>query len=548
MQFRNLGRFQTGGTGSNMQLSIPVPKTPDGRVYRYSPNENAEPRHFVLGNPVAEFQPSEAARQRMKIEPRTKQTVCPYSGVIAAADEFAHPEDIKAAREIVQHAAAKDVEAELSRMFEGFNSRQSRNSFIRLTAKVENTYRPKPRFSRRDLMRDMVCDHCSRDYGVFAIGLFCPDCGAPNLRLHFAREIALVDEQIALAEGLGEAQEELAYRLLGNAHEDVLTAFEATLKTIYLYGMAQRPEGAEPFKPVKNDFQNIERGKARFGELGLDPFGELASDELDILGLNIQKRHVIGHNLGIMDAQFARLAEDAKIGETVTLVGTDIRTFGAISQKVIDHLDAWLAGSVSPFIGSNPILLPPMPSKTEAAPDDETAQLQKLEVNLSPLARRIGLWLAKENTDGTKRIIGGDDIRAAFPDSSEEQVGEGIAELKLEGYIETKSLLSGLPYVSATVDLFATFDPIAVQADPAADSLIVIEKILSMPDAGAVPALHQQFDWPHRRFNPALMLVLALFDSRRVSRQLDSTYPAMHFIMTAEDRVSLKRHLDKFRR
>ena len=41
-------------------------------------------------------------------------------------------------------------------------------------------------------------------------------------------------EQVELASKLAVEQSELAYRLLGNAHEDVLTAFEATLKTVYL--------------------------------------------------------------------------------------------------------------------------------------------------------------------------------------------------------------------------------------------------------------------------------------------------------------------------
>lgn len=61
---------------------------------------------------------------------------------------------------------------------------------------------------------------------MFAIALFCPDCGAPNLALHFARETELVGQQVDLAES--QDRQELAYRLLGNAHEDVLTAFEAT--------------------------------------------------------------------------------------------------------------------------------------------------------------------------------------------------------------------------------------------------------------------------------------------------------------------------------
>jgi len=34
---------------------IPAPKTSDGRVYRYSPNVDAHPRHFVLDDRVAGF-------------------------------------------------------------------------------------------------------------------------------------------------------------------------------------------------------------------------------------------------------------------------------------------------------------------------------------------------------------------------------------------------------------------------------------------------------------------------------------------------------------
>src|SRR6202521_3794245 len=42
----------------------------------------------------------------------------------------------------------------------------------------------------------------------------------------------------------GQARE-LAYRLMGNAHEDVLTAFEATLKTVYHHKAAVRSAAAE---------------------------------------------------------------------------------------------------------------------------------------------------------------------------------------------------------------------------------------------------------------------------------------------------------------
>ena len=45
-----------------------------------------------------------------------------------------------------------------------------------------------------------------------AIGLFCPDCGAANLHLHFARETALVAQQIEVAQAIeSELGSELSY-------------------------------------------------------------------------------------------------------------------------------------------------------------------------------------------------------------------------------------------------------------------------------------------------------------------------------------------------
>jgi hypothetical protein len=60
---------------------------------------------------------------------------------------------------------------------------------------------------------------------------------------------------------------------------DVLTAFEATLKPIYLHKIASQSADRTDTKPVGNAFQNIER-----------------------------------HNLGVADAAFAEHAGDARLG------------------------------------------------------------------------------------------------------------------------------------------------------------------------------------------------------------------------------------------
>lgn len=340
MKMKNLKKYQVGGTGSKMDLSIPLPQTPEERTYRYSPNEDAHPRHFVFGDRAAEFSIEEHKRARMRQEPGSSEKICPYSGIIADDTDFTHPKDREAAVKIVEHAAMQDVQTAFSDMLKGVASKSRGGITYKPGARNK---RPKPHFGRHDLMRLLICDCCGRDYGVFAIALYCPDCGAPNISLHFAREVELVLQQVAIAEDLGEGQDELAYRLLGNAHEDVLTAFEAAQKVVYLHRVSLEKSGAPTAKPVRNDFQNVERARRRYAEFEIDPFDAFSDSERELLDLNIQKRHVIGHNLGVVDAKFAENAQDARLGETVELLGTDIRDFSRLCQLVVSALDDWLA-------------------------------------------------------------------------------------------------------------------------------------------------------------------------------------------------------------
>ena len=545
MKFNNLNKYRVGGTDSNMQLAIRPPSTPSGRIYRMSPNEDAHPRHFVMGNPVPDFEISEEARKRMKLEPRSKQTVCPYSGVVAADENFTHPDDRQAAIDMVKQAALEDVRAAFSDMLRGVASK-SKSMTYKPAAR-----RPKPRltFHRADLLRDLVCDHCGRDYGVYAIGLFCPDCGAPNLRLHFEREHALVNAQVELAEAQDEGLEELSYRLLGNAHEDVLTAFEATLKTVYLFGIGNRPEGSPAVKAVANDFQNLEKAEKRFKDLDFNPFDGLGEDDLATLRLNIQKRHIIGHNLGVVDAKFAEHADEARIGETVHLVGDDIKRFAAICQAVVDRLDEWLCGAPSPTIGngSDETEKPPKPK------EPKKMTLDDIPLNVGQLAKEIGLWMAKTSDNGLSNLPHGTDIEKAFPDASARDLNKALAELESEGLVTLSRYMGGgVPFISLTSDIFAVFDPVAHGTDPHQDACELIRSILKEANEKNMTSysvsgreLLEGTGWPHRRLNPALSLVLSNIDDRRVSRTLDNEFAARSFIVMPEDEVTLERFLKR---
>lgn len=541
-KYKNLERYRVGGTDSNMKLAIPLPRTPSGRAYRYSPNEDAHPRHFLIGDVVADHEIESAARARMKLEPRSNQTVCPYSGIIAADDEFTHPYDRQAGIETARHAAEEDLRSLVDDMFANLGRKFSSSKSISFKPGPKRQPKPKPHFARSDLLRELVCDHCGRDYGVFAIALFCPDCGAPNVRLHFERERTLVGAQVDLAEAQGEGLEELAYRLLGNAHEDVLTAFEATLKTVYSHGL-----GKAPAKAPKNDFQNIDRAKKRYAEVGIDPFQHLSPEELTALALNIQKRHVIGHNLSVIDPKFADHAREAKVGETVKLVASDIREFAALCQNVIDNLDTWLAGAPSPTKGLElqPLLV--ASPAAETAPR-ETPTLDDMDLRLGGLARRVGLWLAQKSTNGNYKntTAEGDDIIKAFPDAGSRALERAVAELEVEGFVTSDGTLGQrIPFIFATADLFASFDPIACGTSPYSDAVALIGQVLSATEAGEesieTAKLHKEIGWDLRRFNPALAIVVSYVDSGRVSDEYGSDYVAPWFFLTPEDEILLER-------
>lgn len=524
MKLKRLEKMRTGGTRTNMQLSIPMPKTPDGRVYRYSPNADAHPRHFVLGDPVLGFvaEPDRAAR--MKYRPGTPGTVCPYSGVRADDAEFMHPDDRKAALKIVKQAALQDMQDAVSEMLAGV----ARGSKSIAYTPAARRNKPRPRFGRRDLMRLLVCDCCGRDYGVFAIALFCPDCGAPNLALHFARETELVGQQVDLAESQGNDRQELAYRLLGNAHEDVLTAFEATLKVAYAYRVQNRPLGSAPVKPVGNDFQNIDKARKRFEEFSFDPFAELEAGELAVLSLNIQKRHLIGHNLGVVDAKFAQHAKEAKLGETVELVAAEIRAFAALCRKVARRIDDMLGD----------VPLPPGPDQTK---EDAMPKSGETVGDLSPEGSALGKWICETSVDGLPDNLDEDKLIAAFPNLSTDQLAEALADLAEDDYVSlTHTLSERLPRIYVREDLFLTFDTVCMESDPVADAMQLIPLILDK-DSVDVPALHAQSGLSLRRFNPAIGMIISEIGEGRVSEVWVEHYPTPYFFIVDSDRVAIKR-------
>jgi hypothetical protein len=332
-RLKRLEALRTGGTRETMELSFPLPKSPKGRVQRYCPSTACAPRRFHLGESPYGQQIAEEHQQLIRRQPGISGTTCPYCGEDGEDSAFNAPEDIEAAKEYVAWAAFQDAADHLDGIARDF-TRQLKNSFLPISMTVQRAHRPKPYAWREDLLRGLTCDLCGRSYGVYAIALFCPDCGGRNVHVHFKREVELIDKQVGLSvHAKTQGDEELAYRILGNAHEDVLTAMETYLKTLFLFLARRRCNEREARRG--NPFQRLDRCSELFASINIDPFHTLSSDERTFLIAHIEKWHVIGHNLGLADEKYLRSTGSENEGESVQILGDDVRRFAQLAYRIV---------------------------------------------------------------------------------------------------------------------------------------------------------------------------------------------------------------------
>ena len=126
-RLHNLERYQTGGSGDHIELSMPLPKSASGMVNQHCPNENCAPRAFQLGDVVEDFKPPDTTDAHCRREPHTDGVTCPYCGHDDGNQAFIHPDDMKAVEQEIIWAARRDISDILGGMASDFNRKSSRS-------------------------------------------------------------------------------------------------------------------------------------------------------------------------------------------------------------------------------------------------------------------------------------------------------------------------------------------------------------------------------------------------------------------------------------
>lgn len=257
---------------------------------------------------------------------------CPLCRHEAPADKWFTIEQVEHAKAEALAIVKGKINRALHSSAQKFNFNQPKNSFISMSMKVQGgttrTYII-PAKAAEAMRLEIKCEKCNSRFAVIGSAFFCPACGhnsvtqtySDSLRKIRAKRDSLTIVRQALTESAGKDDAELTCRSLRETCiSDGVVAFQKFCEGIY------SPFGEPPF----NAFQRLDQG-SKLWETAIQKGYDYWLTEVELTKLKIlyQRRHILAHNEGIVDAQYIKKSGDFSYKEGQRIV---------VSDKDIDDL------------------------------------------------------------------------------------------------------------------------------------------------------------------------------------------------------------------
>lgn len=154
-------------------------------------------------------------------------------------------------------------------------------------------------YSGKEVETYLVCDNCGLEFAIYGVFATCPDCGRINSLSVFQKSLEVSSKRLKLVELIED--EDLKEAILKDTLCSIISAFDGFGKSL-----KKKYPGVFPEKP-KNLFQNLE---VLFGHIENKlcfPVAEIISysDRTELIKM-FQVRHIIQHNLGVIDEEFIK--------------------------------------------------------------------------------------------------------------------------------------------------------------------------------------------------------------------------------------------------
>ena len=265
-----------------------------------------------------------------------KKCYCPYCGCHEPHSSLHTTAQIEYARSVVINRVTRRLDSKLKRMARNIN-RRSRQSggFLNITMDVK-TARTRIRNPNESNLETYVeCSSCTLKYAVYGVYAFCPDCGKHNAVQMLEDNLDISGRLIDL---IASSDDVLTDKLISRSLADVVSSFDgfgrAVCKT-YAY------KSSNLLQAEKIRFQNLIGARNGIGQyFGFDLAGGLTQPEWEMVIRCFQKRHVLEHKSGVVDAEYVAKANDphAIVGRKVSLTEEEVRSLIKMVGKLGTHI------------------------------------------------------------------------------------------------------------------------------------------------------------------------------------------------------------------
>lgn len=320
-------------------MSITLPPDADGRVARECPLPACSPGYFKVKCGTGLSGQTEA--------------FCPYCRTVASPNGFVTERQKKYAMEVVKREAALSVEKMIGDSLGlGPSGRRSfGGGMLKMEMQFKPGYRPPVwRPSEEVLKRDVICPACQLDHSVFGFAFWCPDCGKDIFMTHVRGEVAVIEKILG---DVDRRERELGPRVaahdIGNALEDLVSIFEATLKIEVRRYRKRAGDSDQQMDEVMRKIGSRLQSVAYAREIiATHCAGVSLFEPGDALSVNLiqsfEKRHPITHNLGVVDRKYLERVQDRGMeGKDVEISKDEILRSALVMVDMLEQLHTKLA-------------------------------------------------------------------------------------------------------------------------------------------------------------------------------------------------------------
>lgn len=151
-------------------------------------------------------------------------------------------------------------------------------------------------------------------------------------------------------------------------------------------------------------------------------------------------------------------------------------------------------------------------------------------VTISGAAAELAAYFVKRCPDGLARDdISRDELMAAFPSLTRDQLLDGLGILEMYGLIESMEFPNDEAIYTLTESAYEALDPPFMGWSPREDARQIAALAGEKRDYVMTSELEEMLGWPRRRFNPAHRIVVGMIDPRHVSDELQPHYVTLQF-------------------